>query len=505
MNFVDSNVMFENAYTNNIEVLYGFKRDPLEDVILMETNIVPHDYSVNVRVNCCAQQAYSIDPDGCQDADDAFSIYHENGNLILDIHIADPTEYIDPNSVLWKDIVDRTVTRYISNRDPIHMLPFEIMEKSSLMKNEYGDIKNAITIRTFIDEDSYKPIGDVSILFSRIRVDKRTAFTYKQASELKYVDPMINRGVKISKALLEIRSNNTLGTKLTEVSRSYVKYSESGPYLYKDSPEEIEMKQMIGEFAIFANSFVGEYLKLHFKGMGIFRTCHASDWLNTLDSNISGTELLNRIIKDGISADYLAENASHDLVGMPSYCHFTSPMRRLSDCLCHYILKYIHFEKYYKQHERRHIPNIFTNQELESMSKRCYDVTKYMKNVQYKDTKFRLIQTMKNILNDTSKPIKLQFFFTSYMKSFINIIINKINEHDVYMSYTLRKPDFHCPDSSCEYKINITYVDIPGKYDQGSIPELDRIVLNDTYHAYEISNQTSESSITSYEGSSSGV
>ena len=73
------------------------------------------------------------------------------------------------------------------------------------------------------------------------------------------------------------------------------------------------------------------------------------------------------------------------------------------------------------------------------------------------------------------------------------------------MSYTLRKPDFHCPDSSCEYKINITYVDIPGKYDQGSIPELDRIVLNDTYHAYEISNQTSESSITSYEGSSSGV
>ena len=40
MNFVDSNVMFENAYTNNIEVLYGFKRDPLEDVILMETNII---------------------------------------------------------------------------------------------------------------------------------------------------------------------------------------------------------------------------------------------------------------------------------------------------------------------------------------------------------------------------------------------------------------------------------------------------------------------------------
>ena len=502
MNFVDSNVMFENAYTTNVEELYGPKRDPIEDTYLIEANTLPHDYSVNVRVNCCAQDTYSIDPDGCQDADDAFSIYHENGNLILDIHIADPTEYIDPFGVLWKDVVDRTVTRYISNREPIHMLPTEIMEKSSLMENTYGDIKNAITIRTSIDDRTYKPVGDVKIFFSHVRVKKRNALTYKEASQLKYSDQIIIRGIKISKALLEIRSNTTIGTKLTEVSRSYVKYGEDGPYLYKDSPDEIEMKQMISEFAIFANSFVGEYLKLHFKGMGIFRTCHASDWLNTLDANISGADLLNRIIKDGISADYLAENASHDLIGMPAYCHFTSPMRRLSDCICHYILKYIHFEKYYKLDKRTYIPDIFTNQELEYMSKRCYKITKSMKSIQYKDTKFRLIQTMKNMLSKINDTIEVQFFFTSYVNSFINIIINKINEHEIYISYTLRKPEFQCPDSTSKYKINITHVDIPEKYDQGSIPKLDTIVLNDTYHAYEIQHQTTDSDTTSYEGSS---
>jgi hypothetical protein len=34
------------------------------------------------------------------------------------------------------------------------------------------------------------------------------------------------------------------------------------------------MKQMIAEFAIFANSFVGEYLKINLN-TGIFRTCNA--------------------------------------------------------------------------------------------------------------------------------------------------------------------------------------------------------------------------------------
>ena len=82
---------------------------------------------------------------GCEDADDAFSIYVENEKLYLAIHIADPTEYINIKSDLWKDIVDRVVTRYPSNRKPVHMMPEKIMAKASLMDNEYGNIKMAIT------------------------------------------------------------------------------------------------------------------------------------------------------------------------------------------------------------------------------------------------------------------------------------------------------------------------------------------------------------------------
>ena len=64
-------------------------------------------------------------------------------------------------------------------------------------------------------------------------------------------------------------------------------------------------------------------------------------------------------------------------------------------------------------------------------------LTKLMKNVQYKDTKFRLIQVMyKMLLNKEN--VTISYFISSYTGLFLNIIIENINEHSVYLSYTLR-------------------------------------------------------------------
>ena len=460
-------------YEEIIEPLYGSKRDTVFDAILKQKNEISHMYNVTERIDMTSYPVYSIDPSGCEDADDAFSVYKEDGKLYLAIHIADPTEYISINSLVWKDIEKRIVTKYPSNKKPIHMILEDIMEQSSLMVNCHGNIKLAISIVTEIDmnANSYLPIGNVKLLFTKIKVSESNAFSYEQAGELFETNEAIQYGIKISKALTESRSERTKGVLLNDVTTSYVKYDADTTYLYRDTPNEKLMKQMIAEFAIFANSFVGEFLKINFEGAGIFRICSASDWLHTVYSEISGEELLNEIIVNGIRADYISSVKPHDLVGSPEYCHFTSPIRRLSDCVCHYLLKYIHLKP-----NTPYLPIPFTNTQLEIYSNNCMQMTRSVKNIQYKDTKYRLLQTMKHMLIMNSS-ITIKYYVSSYVNSFLNIIICNVNEDSIYLSYTLRITNIQTEYKIKEIKkIDITIVNITGnKFDEGSIPQLDRL------------------------------
>ena len=232
------------------------------------------------------------------------------------------------------------------------------------------------------------------------------------------------------------------------------------------------MKQMIAEFAIFGNSFVGEYLKINLN-TGIFRTCNANEWLQTIYNDTSGEELLQEIITNGIRADYMSKIESHDLVGMPEYSHFTSPIRRLSDCICHYLLKYIHFK--HRRGTNYEIP--FSETELEKLSVTCLKTTRYDKKTQYLDIKFRLLQVMDNMIFKNKK-IDIEYYITSYSGLFLNIIIDKIDDFRVHMSYTLRVRDYTKEINSKERKqVNITQVNCFTVYDENTIPELDRKIL----------------------------
>ena len=470
------NSYFNCKYNELIEPLYGMKRNSDHDTILLQENILPHSYQVNERIDMTSYDTYSIDPLGCEDADDAFSIYEKNDKLFLAIHIADPTEFINPCSTMWKDIENRIVTRYPSNHKPIHMIPESIMEQSSLMSNKEGNIKLAITILSEINTETYQPCNTIKLLFTKVTVASEHSLSYHNASELfESGHDTIVTGVKISEALTQLRSEKTKGVRLNDVTTSYPKYTDDNPpILYKDTLGEKKMKQMIAEFAIFANSFVGEYLKIHFNGVGLYRVCAAQEWLNTVYTDITGPELLNEIIVNGIKAEYLSSVQSHDLVGAPEYCHFTSPIRRLTDCVCHYLLKYIHLRD---KNVNNDIIVPFLKNQLEVYSQSSVKVSKAIKNIQYKDTKLRLLQTMSNML-EQDETVNIQFYISSFTGGFLNIIICNINNHMVYISYTLRRQTL-----STKYTIKekqektLSKVICFGKFDEGSIPELDSLFI----------------------------
>jgi hypothetical protein len=186
---------------------------------------------------------------------------------------------------------------------------------------------------------------------------------------------------------------------------------------------------------------------------------------------MSGQELLNEIITNGIKAEYMSSVQSHDLVGAPEYVHFTSPIRRLTDCVCHYLLKYIHLKT---TNSDLAIP--FTDNQLEEYSTTCSILSKKMKNNQYTDTKFRMIQLINRLI--PTQEVNLQYYVSSYKNGFLNIIINKLNNHSIYFSYTLRiqnvKTNYILKQP---YEIMITCANAPNKFDQGTLPELDSIFL----------------------------
>jgi len=464
--------IFDQQYSQHLLPKYGKHRNPENDEKLLNNNTIPHDYSIIDRINLTNLECYTIDPEGCEDADDAFSIYHIDKKIYLAIHIADPTEHINLESELWNDILNRVITHYPSNKNPIHMLPEKILQQSSLMENSSGKIKNAISIISEISSTSFLPINTINLYFTKIKAKKENNHSYQSFAKIfsKKNKQLLNTGIKISESLLAQRK--TVGKKINSEPVSTIKYRNNIPILEKDSQIVFQIKQMISEFAIFANSFVGQYLQHHLNGLGIFRTCDTQGWINEVNNASSGEDIMRQIVDNGISANYLSTVKSHDLVGMPEYCHFTSPIRRLTDCVCHYLLKYIYLNQLDKQIE---IP--FTTGELEMISNKCDSMTKRERKISFEDNKFRIMELLQFLCYKSK--CYVTFRFVSYTGLFLNFIISKINGHKVSVSYVLRIRDYAFQDywEQQPFKtLQIKKVYPLSKFDEGKLPEFDSFV-----------------------------
>ncbi len=469
---------YEKKYDEFFLHLYGSEINNEKNDYLVSKNKYPHTYSINEKIDLTYLEVYSVDPEKCTDADDAFSIFYKDEKLFLAIHIADPTEYIQLNSELWNDILEKNITKYPSNRKPFHLMPEKIIELSSLCENSAGNLKNAITVIFEIDEKTYEPINNPNLCFTTINVKKENSYSYTSASKLYQTNKDFYIGKMINEALQRRRSKLTVGTKLNELKNSIVIFEEDNCFLQRDNEDVKSLKQMIAEFAILTNSYIGEFFKIFLEGNSIFRTCNTNDWIYTIDYNISGNELINKIIENGITANYQSNFDSHDLVGSTEYSHFTSPIRRVSDCICHYLIKYVYLKA------NNAIEKPFSEIFLSEISEECASKFKKFKKIQYNDIKFRLVQAISDILRKNSneeknEKVKLTYRIISYSGLFVNILISKINEHYVHFSYTLRAKATQFIHYSKEIReIYISEVNITQKYDENTFPALDKVIFS---------------------------
>ena len=82
-------------------------------------------------------------------------------------------------------------------------------------------------------------------------------------------------------------------------------------------------------------------------------------------------------------------------------------------------------------------------------------------------------------LVERNSSILIEYYITSYKGLFLNLIICKIQQYNVHMSYTLRVPDYKKEiNPKIRNSLIITKINCFTKYDQGTIPELDNELLH---------------------------
>lgn len=469
--------MYDEYFASKIEEIskqYGENRDEKVDTRILNSNFskkniykIPENHRFNFNGS-----VYSIDPNGCEDADDAFSVFDNGKDMTLVIHIADPSDYINLDSKLWRDIVNRGTTYYPTNRRPIHMLPNEIVKQISLMTSRVSETKKSISLFVNVDKKTYLPIFEtVQIKFCNIFVSKKNAFSYKKASEIlskprHKLYKTFQMSVKIANAIYH--ANDNVGKLLNTRPVSTIRYIDSEPQFKTDTVEIYKMKNMIAQFAIYANSYIGNYLYEQFNDCGIFRICDGTKL------TVSGEELLNDIVRHGIKAEYKGSSAGHDLIGIEKYSHFTSPLRRLSDIVVHYLLKFL----YLKEEVNPNIKIPFTKAKLETISTHTQTISKKIRKISYEENKLRLFQIMYNTIQKNGD-IEVDIIYTSYIKNrFLNVMITRIGDCKIHLSLTFKKNNLKIIGTKKKMTFKIKKMYPKAGYDNKIFPDLTEFLID---------------------------
>lgn len=329
------------------------------------------------RLDMRDEMVFTIDPLDAKDFDDALSIkFLDNGNFYLGVHIADVTNYMQPDTPLDVEAYKRGTSIYLVDR-VIPMLPERLSNGvCSLRPHE-----DKLTYSCFMEIDKQGQLVDYSIAETVIHSDQR--FTYEEAQEIldgkdhKYKNEVHLAG-KLAKTLMDKRFKE--GAIDFDNPEPRFVLDENGKPLEVVIKKRIFAHRLIEECMLMANKTVALHIdklrqksgkrksknlypffyrihdkpddkKLHsvaeqVRPIGInFELGNkiTPKSINKLLNDVKGTSV--ETIVNGLTlramakAEYNPDNIGHFGLGFAHYAHFTSPIRRYPDVIVHRLLK----------------------------------------------------------------------------------------------------------------------------------------------------------------------
>jgi len=303
--------------------------------------------------------AWTTDPVDAQDFDDALSVEDRGDEYVLWVHIADVTHYVTPDTEMWAEAVRRANTVYLPGYT-IHMLPPALAETvCSLVPNED---RLAHTVEMHLDKDDLG-YESIEIYKSVIRSDAR--LTYTEAERV--LDDPGGAGEYLEDPSVDLGEKCRLVWELAD--RMHEQRKADGSLVL--NPRRDRAHTIIEECMLKANKAVTHVLMWD-RGVEAMYRVHPQpspeEWNEALQEiqELDGVSIpggawddprqavnatleqaperqLDKIqwavMKVMPRAQYMNDPfGGHHALNFEIYGHFTSPIRRLSDLINHWIV-----------------------------------------------------------------------------------------------------------------------------------------------------------------------
>ena len=314
---------------------------------------------------------FTIDPKTAKDFDDALSFEKNKEGFIIGVHIADVSHFVKEGSALDKEAAERATSVYLVDRT-IPMLPEKLSNNLCSLRPNEDRLAFSILFNCSIEGE----VRDFEITKSIIHSDHR--FAYEEAQEIiegkadKKFEEAVLTCNQFAKKFRKIRFEE--GAINFETPEVRFVLDKTGKPIGLSTKERKEAHMLIEEWMLLANKTVAKFMKQQAGKFGfpfIYRAHEAPSFEKLMDLklfakkfgytvNIDNNTVLardiNKLVKaiEGKPEEYLLNNlairsmakaiyttqkSSHFGLSFDFYSHFTSPIRRYPDLLCH---RYLH-------------------------------------------------------------------------------------------------------------------------------------------------------------------
>jgi ribonuclease R len=318
--------------------------------------------------------AFTIDPEDAKDFDDALSFRQEGDGIRAWVHIADVSAYVPAGSPLDRDAADRAFSVYIPGRvEP--MLPERLSADLCSLRPQQD--RRCVTVE--VPFDGSLAAGEPAFYRSVIR--SRERLTYGRAEAIlagrERVEEDLTAALRLAERLaLELRRRRyERGALKVETRELAFSFDGAGGVERASFQSEPLAHSLVEELMILANEAVADLLARHRTG-ALFRIherpdpqaielllaklaelevptppapeqltpAEAAKLAGRVSESVSdytarsgrGREAFPALVLRSLKqARYDPRNLGHSGLASRAYCHFTSPIRRYPDLVCH--------------------------------------------------------------------------------------------------------------------------------------------------------------------------